>query len=255
METATAQERVERKERTLEDLRRRMAAIPGKGASTAERVPTGRAHSRDMLPVPAPLAELLPDGGLAKGSVVAYSGAHSMLVGLLAEVTGKGGHAAVVGMPRLGLLAAVEMGAQLSRLAVIAEPGDDPVEVAAVLLDGIDLVVLGLDGVAVPPARCRVLAARARNRNTTLVVAGGSWVNPSLRLDTRVAGYQGLGAGRGRLRSICLDVRVSAKSGPSRQGRIDLCARAGRTQWQTREPLNRFALVSHPGNIAAEVAS
>ncbi|MEV0061894.1 hypothetical protein [Nocardia sp. NPDC050718] len=221
--------------RTLDELRRRMAAVPGRGESATAHIPREQPLRRDLLPVPAPLAELLPDGGLPKGAVVAYTGAHSLLSGLLAAVTGGGGHAAVVGLPRLGLLAAAEMGAQLSRLAVIADPGPDPGEVAAVLLDGLDLVVLGLDGVAVPPARCRVLAARARNRGATLVVAGGTWTNPSLRLDTRVTGYRGLGAGRGRLRSVCLDVRVSAKAGPPRHGRIDLCAKAGRTEWLARE--------------------
>lgn len=227
--------------RTLDELRRRMAAVPGRGESAAGHIPREQPLRRDLLPVPAPLAELLPDGGLPKGAVVAYTGAHSLLSGLLAAVTGGGGHAAVVGLPRLGLLAAAEMGAQLSRLAVIADPGPDPGEVAAVLLDGLDLVVLGLDGVVVPPARCRVLAARARNRGATLVVAGGTWANPTLRLDTRVTGYRGLGAGRGRLRSVCLDVLVSAKAGPPRHGRIDLCARAGRTEWLAREAENRAA--------------
>ncbi|MFC9965993.1 hypothetical protein ACSVDM_04780 [Nocardia sp. JW2] len=227
------------REHTLDELRRRMASVPGRGASVAAQIPREQPLRRDLLPVPAPLADLLPDGGLPKGSVVAYSGAHSLLTGLLASVTAGGGHAAVVGLPRLGLLAAAEMGAQLSRLAVVPDPGPDPAEVAAVLLDGLDLVVLGLHGLAVPPARCRVLAARARNRGTTLVVAGGEWTNPALRLDTRVAGYDGLGPGRGRLRSVCLDVRVSAKAGPPRQGRMDLCARAGRTEWLARENVAR----------------
>ncbi|MFC4374454.1 hypothetical protein ACFO5K_10100 [Nocardia halotolerans] len=229
------------REHTLDELRRRMAAVPGRGASVAGHMPREQPFRRDLLPVPPPLAALLPDGGLPKGAVVAYSGAHSLLTGLLAAVTANGGHAAVVGLPRLGLLAAAEMGAELSRLAVIPDPGSDPAEVAAVLLDGLDLVVLGLDGFAVPPARCRVLAARARNRGTTLVVAGGEWADPTLRLDSRVTGYRGLGPGRGRLRSVCLDVRVSAKAGQSRHGHMDLCAKAGRTEWLPRETLSRTA--------------
>ncbi|WP_280297694.1 hypothetical protein [Nocardia neocaledoniensis] len=227
----------------IDDLRRRMAAVQGRRETATRHMPGDQPLHRDLLPVPGPLADLLPDGGLPKGAVVAYSGAHSLLSGLLAAVTGDGGYAAVVGLPRLGLLAAAEMGAQLSRLAVIADPGPDPAEVAAVLLDGLDLVVLGLSGRAVPPARCRVLAARARNRGATLVVAGGAWTDPALRLDTRVTGYDGLGPGRGRLRSVCLDVRVSAKAGPPRHGRIDLCATAGRTEWLAREPVSRPAEV------------
>ncbi|MFD4431643.1 hypothetical protein ACFWPJ_20110, partial [Nocardia sp. NPDC058497] len=47
------------------------------------------------------------------------------------------------------------------------------------------------------------------------------------------------GGARGRLRSVCLDVRVSAKAGPPRHGRIDLCAQAGRTEWLAREAETR----------------
>lgn len=108
--------------RVVDDLRRRIAAVPGRGESAATHTPREQRLRRDLLPVPAPLAELLPEGGLPKGAVVAYTGAHSLLSGLLAAVTGEGGHAAVVGLPRLGLLAAAEMGAQLSRLAFSRVP-------------------------------------------------------------------------------------------------------------------------------------
>ncbi|MET7768589.1 hypothetical protein [Nocardia sp. NPDC005366] len=219
----------------LEELRRRMAAVPGRGESAAARIPHGTELRREALPVPSALAELLPDGGLVKGSVVAYAGARSLLAGLLAAVTEHGGHAAVVGMPRFGLLAAVEMGAELTRLAVVSDPGPDPVEIAAVLLEGLDLVVLGLGETSVAPSRSRVIAARARSRGATLVVTDGHWPNPTLRLDARVCGHAGLGAGHGRLRSLCLDVGVRAKSGPPRRGRIDLCPNAGRVEWVRRE--------------------
>ncbi|WP_419150618.1 hypothetical protein [Nocardia vinacea] len=220
---------------TLDELRRRMAAIPGRGEAAAERIPHAAELRREALAVPPALAELLPDGGLVKGSVVAYSGASSLLAGLLAAVTEGGGHAAVVGVPRLGLLAAVEMGAQLQRLAVVADPGPDPVEVAAVLLDGLDLVVLGLAGAAVAPSRTRVIAARARSKGATLVVTDGRWPNPSLRVDTRIAGYGGLGAGRGRLRSLRLEVAVRGKAGPPCHGRIELRPSASRVEWVALE--------------------
>ncbi|MEU2032255.1 hypothetical protein [Nocardia amamiensis] len=227
---------------SLAELRRRIAAVPGRGDSvTARHVQWDAVRRTGALPVPAALASLLPDGGLVKGSVVAYSGASSLLAGLLAAVTEDGGHAAVVGMPRLGLLAAVEMGAQLRRLAVIADPGPDPVEVAAVLLDGLDLVVLGLGGAAVPPARGRVIAARARAKGATLVVADGRWPGASLHLDARIAGYAGLGRGRGRLRSLGLTVEVRGKTGPPRNGRLDLCPNGGRVEWVLREKATRPA--------------
>ena len=64
------------------------------------------------------------------------------------------------GLPGFGLLAAAEMGADPSRLAVIPDPGADPVETVAVLIDGMDLVVLGLAGCSVSPTRSRAVVAR-----------------------------------------------------------------------------------------------
>ncbi|WP_024802287.1 hypothetical protein [Nocardia sp. BMG51109] len=222
----------------LAELRRRIAAVPARGAGAAVRgVGSAVRHPlrREPLPTPSALAELLPEGGLAKGSVVAYTGASSLLTGLLAAVTGSGGHAAAVGLPRLGLLAASEMGARLDRLAVVPDPGSDPVEIAAVLLDGLDLVVLGLGGLSVPPSRTRVLAARARSKASTLVVTGGSWSGATVRIDARVAGYEGLGRGCGRLRTLRLDVRVRGRSAPPRTGRLELTPRDGGVEWVARQ--------------------
>ncbi|PRC54281.1 hypothetical protein C6A85_49550, partial [Mycobacterium sp. ITM-2017-0098] len=85
-----------------------------------------------------------------RGTVAVLSGARSLQLSLVAAVTAEGGHVAIIGQPDVGLLAAAEMGADLSRIAVIPEAGADPVEVAAVLMDGMDLVVLGLGGRTVP---------------------------------------------------------------------------------------------------------
>ncbi len=116
---------------------------------------------------------------------------------MVAAVTAQGGHVAIIGQPEIGLLAAVEMGADLSRVAVIPEPGADPVEVAAVLLDGMDLVVLGLGGRSVSVTRARAVVARARQRGCALLVTDGDWQGASTRLDAHVSGYEVVGAGRG----------------------------------------------------------
>ncbi|WP_067673885.1 hypothetical protein [Nocardia miyunensis] len=232
----------------LAELRRRMAAIPARGVAPTTRAPLSRDRRGESLPVPSALGELLPEGGLVRGSVVEYWGASSLLAGLLAAVTGAGGHAAAVGLPRLGLLAAAEMGADLARLAVIPDPGPDPLEVASILLDGLDLVMLGMGGREVPPARARVLAARARGKGATLVVAGGRWSGSALRIDTRVAGYGGLGIGRGRLRTMRLDVRVRGRSTPHRTGALDLAPREGRIEWiaaQSNSPVSAIAEARH----------
>ena len=149
------QRRIDRAEQ-VEHLRHKMAAISGK-VGPGRR---GDMLSNDVLPEsesllqspasgwcpqPESLADLQPTA-LPRGTVAVLSGARSLSLSMVAAVTAAGGHAAIVGQPDVGLLAAVEMGADLSRLAVIPEPGADPVEVAAVLMDGMDLVVLGLGG-------------------------------------------------------------------------------------------------------------
>ncbi|WP_315770371.1 hypothetical protein [Rhodococcoides kroppenstedtii] len=207
-------------------------------APVLEPVPTAAQRpTRPVLPVPSALSELLPEGGLARGSVVAVSGAGSLLTGILASVTASGRHAAVIGMPRLGLLAAAEMGAQLHRLALVPDPGSDPVEVAAVLLDGIDLVVLGLGGSAVPPSRARAVVARARAKGATLVVTDGRWDGAELTLSARVDGYDGPGSGdrrgRGRVRAVRLGVEVQGRAIRPRTGRLVVASAGEGVEWST----------------------
>jgi hypothetical protein len=204
----------------LEQLRRQMAAVSGKVGSRwrpAEHFADALPASQSLLPVPDSLAAQLP-GGLPKGTVAVLSGARSLPVSMAAAVTGAGGHVAVVGMPDFGLLAAAEMGADLSRMAVIPDPGTDPVEVAAVLMDGMDLVVLGLAGRCVPATRARAVVARARQRGCTLLVTGGQWEGASMRMDARVCGYEITAsragapvAGCGRIGAVRLSVRARGR--------------------------------------------
>lgn len=211
----------------LQQLRRQMAAVSGKVGS-AHR---GHAVERDalpasesLLPVPDTLSELLPVG-LPRGAVGVLTGARSLPLSIAAAVTAEGGHVALVGHPHAGLLAAVEMGADLSRLAVVPDPGADPLEVAAVLLDGMDLVVLGLGGRSVPPSRARAMTARARQKGCTLLVTGGDWHGASLRLDARVRGYEVTACrdgrpvpGCGRIASVRVAMRARGRAGMASGG-------------------------------------
>jgi hypothetical protein len=187
----------------VEHLRRKMAEVSGRvsGGGGPTRRGSMPSHallpaSETLLPIPESLTELLP-APLPRGSVAVLSGARSLPLRLVAAVTAAGGHAAIVGQPDVGLLAAVEMGADLSRLAVIPDPGADPVEVAAVLMDGLDLVVLGLGGRSVAPTRARAVTARARQKGCTLLVTDGDWHGASARLESRVCGFEVTGAGTG----------------------------------------------------------
>src|SRR6202022_3817305 len=176
----------------LKQLRRQMASVSGK-VGTPRR---SHVDEHDLLPdsearlaVPQLLADVLPEA-LPRGTVAVLSGARSLPLSMVAAVTAAGGNAAIIGQPDIGLLAAVEMGADLSRLAVIPDPGADPVEVAAVLMDGMDLVVLALGGRSVPLTRARAVVARAHHKGCTLLVTDGDWQGASIRLEARVCGYE-----------------------------------------------------------------
>jgi len=200
----------------LKQLRRQMAAVSGKvGSSRRGRVGADDLlpESQARLPVPPLLAEVLPDA-LPRGTVAVLSGARSLPMSMVAAVTAAGGNAAIVGQPDVGLLAAVEMGADLSRLAVIPDPGTDPVEVAAVLLDGMDLVVLALGGRSVPLTRARAVVARAYQKGCTLLVTDGDWQGASMRLEARVCGYEITAdiPGFGRISKVRLDVHAAGRA-------------------------------------------
>jgi hypothetical protein len=221
---ALEKHRLDRSEQ-LEQLRRQMAAVSGKvGAARPvtdvanEVLPT----SESLLPVPESLAGPLP-AGLPRGAVAVVSGARSLPVSMAAAVTAGGGHVAVVGLPDFGLLAAAEMGADLSRLAVIPDPGTDPVEVAAVLMDGMDLVVLGLAGRTVTATRARAVVARARQKGCTLLVVRGDWQGAAIRLEARVSGYETTAgadgspvSGSGRISRVRLSVRAHGRAARSK---------------------------------------
>lgn len=196
----------------VEQLRRQMASVSEKMAGKGG----GNLRAAPPFPerMPGPDSLLMP-----RGTVVVLSGARSLELSMVAAVSARGGHVAIIGQPDIGLLAAVEMGADLSRVAVIPEPGADPVEVAAVLLDGMDLVVLGLGGRTVPPARARAVVGRARQRGCTLLVTEGDWQGASARLDAHVSGYEIAGGrngaptpGCGRISRVQLSMRSRGRS-------------------------------------------
>lgn len=152
----------------------------------------------------------------------AAGGGVSLALALVASATA-GGWAAAVGLPSLGLLAAAELGVRLERLALVPRPGERWAAVAAALLDGVDLLLLGLPG-RVRAADARRLAARARERGVVLVALAAderspapAWPEPpDLRLSVSGAEWGGLGVGHGRLRSRRLEVIASGRRAASR---------------------------------------
>lgn len=193
-----------------------------------QRVRPLSAAAERTLPVPGALAGLLPHGGLVRGSTVVTGGsaATSLALALTGPTTETGAWVAVVGLPRLGLLAAAELGVALERTLLVAEPpARDWATTVAALLDAVDVVLVR------PPSRLsagvqRRLLGRARDRGSVLVQAGGGpdlWAEaPDLTVTGSTARWEGLGGGHGRLRARRVTVAVTGRRGADRPRRADL---------------------------------
>lgn len=194
----------------------RLASLPG--VSTASGVAATAEHAQvtgKVLPVLAPLAGLLPWQGLRRGSTVAVRGSTSLLLGLVAEATTVGSWAAVVGIPRLGLAAARELGVELDRVALVPHPGADFATVTAALLDGVDLVATCPPGRLGETQTARRLSARARNRGAVLLSLG-AWPGADVELHCTPAGWAGTDGGYGHLRERRVTVTAVGRGSAAR---------------------------------------
>ncbi len=204
--------------------------------------PATRADER-ILPVPEAFEGLLPHRGLRRGSLVATGGvaATSLALALAGPVSRSGAWIAVVGLDGVGLLAAAEMGVDLARVLLIADPGPSrwPATVAA-LADAVDLVLSRPPG-PVAAGIQRRLSARCRERGSVIVQCGGPpglWATaPDLVVSASSAAWWGVGVGHGHLRSRRVEVAVSGRRGADRPRRAEL--------WLP-DTEGRIALVAEP---------
>lgn len=169
-------------------------------------------------PVAAPLAGVLPTGMLRRGSVVPVLGSTSLLWAMISVASRGGAWVAVVRMPEVGALAAVEQGVVLERLALIPHPGEHWPTVVAALVDGVDLVVVQPPG---PPtaAEGRRLAARVRQRSAVLLPTL-AWERAETILHVGEQRWYGLELGRGRLRARQLTVHASGRGQMTRPRQV-----------------------------------
>lgn len=185
--------------------------------------------SARLLPVPAGLGALLPEGALRRGSTVVVAGSTSLALGLLADVSRAGGWVALVGLPEVGVLAAHQLGLDLDRVALVPAPGPEaPIAVAA-LLDGVDVVVVG-PAAALTDADRRRLSARARERSAVLLPTV-PWPGAHVALTAERSRWDGLGQGSGRLRSRALTVRRQGRGAAGRATVLDVTVPATPHPW------------------------
>lgn len=180
----------------------------------ADRVrPLSLARER-VLPVHSALAEVFPEGGLRRGTVVGCQGqaACSTALALAAGPSQAGSWVGLVGLgSRWGLSAAAEWGVALDRVLSVptVETAQLPTVLAAVA-DGVDLVVT--TGAGVRAGDARRIAARLGQRGGVLLVLGdpGGFV-PDVVCSAVTTSWTGLHGGCGRLTARRVRFEVSGR--------------------------------------------
>jgi len=175
-----------------------------------------------LLPAVPGLADLLPDGGLRRGSTLAVAGATSLALAVAAGPSGAGSWCAAVGTPPLGLVAAAEMGIALERFPLIRATGRAWVKTLAATLEAFDVVLAWpVRGISVEEARR--LTALGRERGAVLVTCGPGWPERTdLRLEAIRSEWIGLERGHGRLRARRVEVAVAGRGAASMERRAAL---------------------------------
>ena len=191
------------------------------------------------------LSEVVP-GGLPRGAVVVVEqevagdpgrrgasggapgagdgpgGATTLAFALLAAATGAGAWCGAVGVSDVGVLGVAELGVDLDRLILVPGAGSRWAEVAAVLMDGLDAVMVCPPS-PVRPGVARRLAARARERRSALVVLArrAPWPEgPDLRLTVAAGRWQGVGVGHGHLQGRQVEVVAAGRRAATRSTRV-----------------------------------
>jgi len=204
-----------------------VSEAPGAGAVGAGAVGTG------VLPVLPALRELLPRGGLTRGSVVTVAEFGLLALALAAGASADGAWCGIAGVPEAGVLAAAGLGLNAERTLLVPDPGHAWPQVVASLLDGCELVLLrpppqvpapgaprapetlgapralGVRGAPGAQIRQRLEATLRRGRGVLLVV--GDWPGAQVRLRVLTQGWTGLGDGHGRLRACCAQVMADGR--------------------------------------------
>lgn len=177
--------------------------------------------SERAIEVEPALSGLLPDGGLRRGCVVTCTGvaARSLALSLAARPIDAGAWLAIVGVPDLGIEAAIEHGIDPERVVAVASgPAADWAERLVAAADGFEMLLTS------PPPDAeryvRKLRQRLTARGNVLLavrsgrVAGGPQLGADVELSTSGATWVGIGHGHGRLMARRITIRSSGRRVP-----------------------------------------
>ncbi|WP_297849896.1 hypothetical protein [uncultured Corynebacterium sp.] len=199
----------------IAQLRSKMAqiggAVPGgdgDGAGFAQKIADGEG----VVSLGEQFRFLLPGGGLPRHAVTHMSDTPALVAEMLLHVVEAGGHAGVVGWPELSY-AGIDP-KYLGRIIAVPDPGVDPLGVAAVLTEGLDLVVYRSPvSLALSPVRCRPLLGKLRKGRAALMMVGATVPSPALTVTGDIQAFHGIGRGTGRITGVDIRVRAQSKGG------------------------------------------
>lgn len=189
------------------------AATSSPSVVPPEVIPGSEVAKRYQPTLPG-LIGLLGGTGLKRGVTYLVESSTSLAMAMLAGPSEAGAWSAAIGLPSFGTHAAECLGIDLDRLALVPDPGEHWLDVVATLSDALDVLVVH------PPGRprdadVRRIAARMRQRGSTLIVLGSSWPGSELRLTVGRSTWLGLDRdGHGHLAARHAPVTASGRGRP-----------------------------------------
>ena len=240
------------------------AVAGGLAALSSSGVLSGVAARDRTLSVLPAFEQLLPSAVVQRGSVVGCTGsaAVSLALALAARPSAEGAWVGVVGLPSMGVAAAVELGVVPERLVLVAEPEqrfDDAqwADVLATMIDGFDLVVVGPGARQVRAGTARRLLARLQARGAVMVSVGSTEpFGADLHFQATRTVWQGLGSGHGVAHARRAQVQLAGRRVPRpRQAELWLPGADGCVQLvhPVTDSVERTSETSH--DAASEAAS
>lgn len=195
-------------------LRSRMSAMGAAVPQLREEhdpQPESPPTQEDILPAPEVLSGFLPGEGFPRRAVTLFPDQPLLVVELLAHVTARGGYAAIIGWREFAYAGVVESGGVCENIIVIPDPGPQPLNVAAVLCEGLDLVVYHGAETTLSPTRARPLLGKLRRGTAALIMVGTGVPSPAVTVDARITNYLGIGTGQGRIRGVEMRISITAR--------------------------------------------
>lgn len=198
----------------IAELRSKMAQIGGEvpgGGNGSTGFGEEIASGEDALTLGEQFRFILPGGGLPRHAVTHMSDTPALVAEMLLHVVEAGGHAGVVGWPELSYAGIGRK--HLDRIIAVPDPGADPLGIAAVLTEGLDLVVYRSPAqLVLSPVRCRPLLGKLRKGRAALVMVGATVPSPALTVTGDIQSFHGIGRGTGRITGVDIRVRAQSKS-------------------------------------------